>query len=250
MSGTDFFDDDLVRQRDSTKRIKMGPGDEPVDSLGDPMESGDVPVRPVSDFNLTRMARHRKEVDAQSAIAAQELERLRKRQEQLEQEKRELEELRKRQDEYERGKREINELLKRSLVTLERKEVDAQRMVELLAAARARFKELLAVVEELQEEGWPEDRIRDELAKSLSVLEQARMEFNKTMAKIEAVKPESAAPAGGQPAVIFDERSFSHDDEKSFSHWLKIGFAVSLPVTAAIIVIGLIFFFALAGGYL
>lgn len=250
MSGTDFFDDDLVRQRDSAKRIKMGPGDEPADSIADPLDSGDVPVRPVSDFNLTRMARHRKEVDTQSAIAAQELERLRKRQEQLEQEKRELEELRKRQDEYERGKREITELLKRSLVTLERKEVDAQRMVELLSAARSRFKELLGVVEELQEEGWPEDRIRDELAKSLGILEQARMEFNKTMAKIEAVKPEAAAPAGGQPAVLFDERSLMHEDEKSFGHWLKIGLAVSLPVTLAIILMGVVFLVAMVWGYI
>ena len=30
---SDFFDDDLVRQRDSAKRIKMGPGDEPADLI-------------------------------------------------------------------------------------------------------------------------------------------------------------------------------------------------------------------------
>ncbi len=249
MAGTDFFDDDLVRQRDSAKRIKMGPGDEPVEHVSESMDSGDVPVRPVSDFNLTRLARHRKEVDTQSAMAAQELERLRKRQEQLEQEKRELEDLRKRQDEYERGKREITELLKRSLATMERKEVDAQRMVELLAASRSRFKELLAVVEELQEEGWPEDRIRDELAKSLSVLEQARMEYGKTMAKIEAVKPDAPIAPAGQPAVIFDERGLAGEEERSFSHWMKIGFAVSLPVTAAILIVGLLFFFAVVAGY-
>ncbi|HMP75551.1 MAG TPA: hypothetical protein PKE12_04565 [Kiritimatiellia bacterium] len=249
MSGTDFFDDDLVRQRDSAKRIKMGPGDEPVESMGDPMEGSDVPVRPVSDFNLTRMARHRKEVDTQSANAAQELERLRKRQEQLEQEKRELEDIRKRQDEYERGKREITEQLKRSLVSLERREVEAQRMVELVAATRGRFKELLAVVEQLQEEGWPEDRIRDELARSLGVLEQARLEYSKGMAKLDAAKPEAPSVAAGQPAILFDEREPGADEDRTFSYWLKVGFAVSLPLTVAIVVLGLLFFFAMSSGY-
>lgn len=250
MSGTDFFDDDLVRQRDSAKRIKMGPGDEPVESMGDPLESSDVPVRPVSDFNLTRMARHRKEVDTQSALAAQELDRLRKRQEQLETEKRDLEELRKRQDEYERSKREMTEHFKRSLVTLERKEVDAQRMVELLGATRSRFKEQLSVIEELQEEGWPEDRIRDELGKSLSVLEQARMEYNKAMAKIDAAKPESPPVAAGQPAVVYDEHLFGAEDEKNFSYWFKVGLAVSLPLAIVIVLVALLFFFAMSSGFI
>ncbi|MCZ7591985.1 MAG: hypothetical protein M5U15_07420 [Kiritimatiellae bacterium] len=242
MSGTDFFDSDLVRPRDGAKRIKMGPGDEPVENMGDPPDSGEVPVRAVSDFNLTRLARHRKEVDTQSALAAQELERLRKRQEQLESEKRELEDLRKRQDDYERGKREMTEQLKRSLVALERKEVDAQRMVELLGATRLRFKEQLSVIESLQEEGWSEDGIRDELGTSLSVLEQARMEYNRAMAKVEAAKPEPPPVATGNRAMIFDERVIEEGGEKDFSHWFKIGLAASLPLLIVIVALSLIFF--------
>ncbi|MCO5043860.1 MAG: hypothetical protein M9963_11810 [Kiritimatiellae bacterium] len=244
MSGTDFFDDDLVRQRDTAQRIKMGPGDEPAESASSLLDA-DLPARAVSDFNLTRMARHRKEVDTQSALAAQELDRLRKRQEQLEAEKRELEDLRKRQDDYERGKREMTEHFKRSLVTLERKEVDAQRMVELLGATRLRFKEQLSVIESLQEEGWHEGEIRDELGRSLSVLEQARMEYNKAMAKIDAAKPEAPpAAAAGQRAVVFDDHAIGADEDKSFTHWVKIGFAVSLPLVVVILILGLMFFFA------
>lgn len=244
MSGTDFFDDDLMRQRENPRRYRAA-GDEAADRSLDPPDSGELPQKPVSDFNLTRMARHRKEVDVQTAIAAQELERLKKRQEELEQERRELEELRRRQDEFERGKRELVEQLKRTLVTLERREIDAQRMVELLSAARVRFKELLAVVEALQEEGWPEDRIRDELAKSLGVIEQARLEFQKTMAKIEAAKPESAV-AGIPSPVVYEDRG----GDFSFGHWFKIGLAVSLPVTIAIIAVGLFFWVAMLLGHL
>ncbi len=244
MAGTDFFDDDLVRQRDSAQRIKMGPGDEPAESASSMLDS-ELPARAVSDFNLTRMARHRKEVDTQSALAAQELERLRKRQEQLEAEKRELEDLRKRQDDYERGKREMTDHLKRSLVTLERKEVDAQRMVELLSATRLRFREQLEVIESLQDEGWREGEIRDELGKSLSVLEQARMEYNKAMAKIDAAKPEAPPVAAAGPrAVVFDDHAANADEEKSFFYWVKIGLAVSLPLSIVILVVALAFFIA------
>lgn len=248
MSGTDFFDDDLVRQRESAKRIKMGPGDEPADLQVDPDGGSDVPSRPVSDFNLTRMARHRKEVDNQTATASQELERLRKRQEQLEGEKRVLEDLQRKHDEYGRGKREMIDHLRRSLVGLERKEVEAQRLSELLTATRQRFKELLGDVEGLQEETWPEDQVRDELNRSLGLIESARMEYNKSMARIDAIKADAPSATPNQPAVLFEEHGGSADEEKSFSYWMKVGLAVSLPVTVALIVIALLFFLALSSG--
>jgi len=247
MSGTDFFDDDLVRQRESAKRIKMGPGDEPVESLGDPASSSDVPGRPVSDFNLTRIARHRKEVDNQAATATQELERLRKRQEQLEGEKRNLEDLQRKHDEYHRGKREMIDHLRRSLAGLERKEVEAQRLTELLTATRQNFRELLAEIEGLQEESWAEDQVRDELNRSLGLIETARMEYNKSMARIDAVKSDAPAAAPNQPAVLFEERG-GGDEEKSFGHWFKVGLAASLPVTIALILVAVLFLVAMLNG--
>lgn len=248
MSGTDFFDDDLVRQRESAKRIKMGPGDEPVETLGDPAASSDVPVRPVSDFNLTRMAKHRKNVDEQAATAAQELERLRKRQEQLENEKRSLEDLRRKHDEYDRGKREMIDHLKRSLAGLERKEVETQRLTELLGATRQRFKALLEDMEGIQEEQWPEEQIREELNRSLGLIEEARMEYNKALARIDAVKGESPTAPSSQPAVLFEERLAGSEEEKTFGHWLKVGLAVSLPVTVVLLVVAVVILVAFARG--
>lgn len=250
MSGTDFFDDDLVRQRESAKRIKMGPGDEPVDTLGDPAASTDVPVRPVSDFNLTRMARHRKDVDDQTATASQELERLRKRQEQVESEKRQLEDLRRRHDEYGRGKREMIDHLKRSLVGLERREVETQRLAELLAATRQRFRGLLEEIEGIQEEEWPEDTIRDELNRSLGLIEEARMEYNKAMARIEAIKGETPSASASQAAVLFEEPPGAHEVEKSFGYWVKVGLAASLPISLVLVVLALLFLVAMSTGWI
>ena len=249
MSGTDFFDDDLMRQRETARRIKMGPGDEPVESTGDPTGGSDVPTRAVSDFNLTRMARHRKEVDNQAAAATQELDRLKKRQEQLESEKRNLEDLQRKHDDYHRGKREMIDHLRRSLVGLERKEVDAQRLCELLAATRQQFKEMLADIEGLQEESWPQDQIRDELNRSLGLIEAARMEYNKSMARVDAVRADAPAPAAGQPAVLFEEHG-GGSEEKSFGYWVKVGLAASLPVTLALIAIAVAFLIAMSSGFI
>jgi len=243
MANTDFFDDDLVKQRDTARRLKLGPADEPIGTLSDSGASDEVPVRPVSDFNLTRMAKHKQEVDNHMATAVQELERLRKRQEDLEREKRELEELRRKNDEYERGKREMVERLSQSLVTLEKDELQAERLSELLGATRKRFKTMLGEIQSLNDEAWPENQVRDELNKALVILEDARMEYNKSMSKIDAVGGAAKKAASGEHApVIFEETGAAvHHEEHGFAYWVKVGFAVTLPLIAVIVVLTVVF---------
>ncbi len=236
MPNTDFFDDDLVKQRESTKRIRMGPGDEPVSEGA----SGEGVSRGVSDFNLTRMARHKEQVEEHVAHTAQELERLRQRQENLEKERKTLEELRKKQADYERGKREIMERLSQSLVSLEKEEVKAEQLLEVLAATRKRFRTWLTNVETLQEETWSEEEFRDELYKALAVVDDTRVDYNKAMAKIEALMGEERKAGMSNQAVIFDESRFAGEEEKTFSYWLKVGVAVSLPVIITLVILSIL----------
>ncbi len=241
MPGTDFFDDDLVRQRNAA-RAPVSRADEAVETLGQGGSPDDVPVRAISDLNLTRMARHKHQVSEQSSVALQELERLKKRQEELEQEKRELEDLRRKHDDFDRGKREMTDHLKRSLVSLEREEVEYGRLVEQLAATRKRFKSLLAGLEEIKEESWAEEEIREQLNRSLVIIEDTRMEFNKSLAKIEAVKGGEKAPAGATPAaapILYEDRHGAED--KPFTFWVRVGWAVSLPIVITLVVLALLF---------
>ena len=244
MANTDFFDDDLVKQRDSARRLKLGPSDDSIGTVGDGASSDEVPVRPVSDFNLTRMAKHKQEVDDPVATAVHELERLRKRQEDLEREKKELEELRRKQEEYERGKREMSERLSQSLVTLEKDELQAERVSELLGATRKRFKTMLGDIQSLNEEVWPESQVRDELNKALVLLEDSRMEYNKAMSKIDAVGGSGKKVAAGdhQPVIFEESGSMLHHEDHDFVYWLKVGFAVTLPLIAVIVVLTVAFF--------
>ncbi len=243
MASTDFFDDDLIKQRDAAKKIRLGgASDEPVGSLSDAGDSDEVPVRPVSDFNLTRMAKHKHEVNEQMATAMQELERLRKRQEDLEREKRELEEMRRKQQDYDAGKREMIGRLNESLIHLEKREMKAEQLCELLGSTRKRFKALQGDIESLSEEAWPEDQVRDELGKALAVLDDARLEYNKAMAKIDAITGDGQASESSQPSVMFEDRRAHDAVEKNFLYWFKAGAAFTLPLMAFLLVISLVYF--------
>jgi len=235
MANTDFFDDDLMKQRDAARRLKLGQ-DDSMATVGSNVSSSDeVPVRPVSDFNLTRMAKHKNEVDENVAQAVTELERLRKRQEDLEREKRELEELRRKQEEYERGKREMVERFGQSLVTLEKDELQAERLAELLGQTRKRFREMLNEIQAVNEAIWPEERFGDELNKALTLIEDARMEYNKSMSKVDAIAGGDKKGSGDHQPVVFE--NLPHEEEKPFGFWIKVGFAVSLPVVICLVAI-------------
>jgi DNA repair exonuclease SbcCD ATPase subunit len=239
---TDFFDDDLTKARDTGRR----PG-ESGEALGGTL-TGDVPVRTVSDLSLTKMAQYKQELNTQHATAVQELEKLKKRQEDLDREKRDLEELRRRQESFEQGKREMIERFNQSLVSLERDEIQTGRLLELLATVRKRFQDLLDEIRGIHEEGWPEAGFRDELNKALVVIDNARLEYNKAVARIEAVSSEAGKAAEGHSPVMFQEPREPEANEKSFGYWLKVGFAVSLPLVLTIVVVAVVIAVLRSGG--
>ncbi len=155
---TDFFDNDLSRT--------TAPDDEAL-----------------TESSVTRMTRQKEQLTNQVADTAEEIERLRMRQDELEHEKTSLEELNRKQDEYERSKKNIIENLSRNLVLMEKDEILANRMVELLSASRARFKEILAEIRDIREELWGDSGFEEELDKALALIESARMEYSKAIAK-------------------------------------------------------------------
>ncbi len=232
MANTDFFDDDLVKRgapRKSKSETEAEPG------------ATEAPPRGVSDLNLTRMARQKDQVEENMAHAAQELERLRQRQENLEKEKHVLEDLRRRQSEYERAKREMLEHLNHSLISLEKDELNAEKLLELVTTTRKRCRTWLAEIDSIDEELWPEDQFREELSKSLAKIEDIRLEYNKALAKIEAMGSEEKKAAAAHHPVLYEE-SRSEPAERGFGYWLKVGFAVSLPVILTLVILWIMYY--------
>ena len=240
--GTDFFDEDLVREREAALKIKLD-----GESGGSPRDgfipsSRDLPNRPVSDLTLTHLARHKQEVTDQMVDKTQELDRLRARQEELEKERRTLEEMRKKQEAFDAGRRELKDRLTASLVRMEKDRLQAERLSQLLEETRRVFRERLDEVEALNETEWQDENLLDELNKSLVLLENVRSDYNKAMAKIEAVHP--LAPSGAAAAaraLTFDDAPGSAvNGTQGFGYWLRAGLAFTLPLMALLTVLVLV----------
>ncbi len=231
MSNKDYFDDDLIQRRDAVPEVKIGPARE-TDSAGPAPRSEPIPVE---DLNLTPLTQRKEQLNSQVAGKLDELERLRSRQEALEREKHSLEQLRSSQERYETGKREMIDRLEQSLVSLERDEVLVNQRLELLAETEKRFKELLAAVRGFKEEQWPEESAgyHEELAKALAVMDNARKEYNKALARVDVLREVRNGGAEGKP-LLYAEMTGRSSRERGFVDWLKIGLAVSLPVVLAL----------------
>lgn len=227
MGTTDFFDSDLQRRGPA----KGGLG-QATDVVGN-VKLDDLPAKPISDLNLTRMARHREEVNTQVATAKVEIEKLRRKQGDLEREKQSLEDLMEKQDQYERGKQEMIQRLSESVVSLEKLEENAARQTEIYSSLRARFAEYAEEIHGLNDAAWSDESFREELNKAVVRIDAIRKEFVKGQASVEAV---------GGPVKLFDEtrpRAALAEEEaepaRGFLGWVKIGVAVSAPLILTII---------------
>jgi chromosome segregation ATPase len=237
MGGTDFFDDDLVKPRGSAAQRA------PAKSDGHDGTSS----RTAEEMNLSRMAQRRDEINGQVAQAMEELERLRTRQEDLEREKQDLELLRRKQQEYEDGKRDLISHLNKSLVRLEKEEMGAQKLTEVLGTTRVNFRALLSEVEGLDEESWPDDSVREELDKALTRIEQVRIEYNKALSRVDSATDESGFSSTDHRSMALDARDIGSSGEHGFGYWLKVGFAVSLPLLIVVVVVSVVSYLIYAG---
>ena len=228
---TDFFDDDLIQQRDAVKEVKIGSANEPPAEKKIP-KSETVPVQ---ELNLTAMTKRKEEINSQVATKLDELERLQTRQTSLEREKNALEQLRNDQEKYEGGKREMIDHLEQSLVSLEREEILLNQRLELLVGTEKGFKEMESELRSFREEEWPADsnKFRDELAKALAIVENIRKEYHKSLSRLEAVREVKES----RKKDILAELSGESVPQRSFVEWLMVGFAVSLPLVLVLVVL-------------
>lgn len=221
MANTDFVDDDLVRHRAVSHKTK-----------------GEPNTASAGDGEASRMARQKAQVEDSMAQAAQELERLRQRQENLEKERHALEDLRRRQAEYERGKREILERLNESLISLEKEELRAGKFVELVTSTRQDCRRWLGDIDAINEADWPEDQFREELGKGLARIEDIRQEYNKALARMDSMAREPRAA----PTPVVPEEPAAVRPDPGFAFWLKVGFAVSLPLMLVLTILWILFY--------
>jgi len=231
--GTDFFDDDLAREQRRALKIKLDDEGASIPRDGNIPSSRDIPNRPVADLSLTSLARHSQEERAAAEDKAQELERLRLRQEKLEQERRMLEELRRKQETFEAQQREWERRLQGSLARMEKEQAKAEQLAQLLGESRRLFRGRLDEVLALNDAEWDDEALPGELDRALALFDELGSEYNRALARLEAAQPEpvgdrSARAGGAGPGAA-----------GGFGYWLRAGLAFTLPLMVLLALLAL-----------
>lgn len=242
MKNKDFVDKDLLDMDANSSTEAPISRDAPATLVTE--EEGSVPVRAISGAGIGHMARHKADVNDGMVKAINEIEQLRRRQRELEEEKGRLEELGQKQTEYEHGKRELIDRYNEGIIALEKKEVQTSQLSELLVATRSRFRTVLEEIEDLDEDRWADERFRDELFRALVVIDDARMEYNKALAKIDILEGKGDSVLERNPIVM--ERAVQDGvAQMGFGSWIKVGFAVTLPFMVLLLAVLAVYYILL-----
>jgi hypothetical protein len=151
---------------------------------------------------------------------------LKRAQEELERERAGLEELRRRQMELQTGRAEMIQHLTRGIGLLDEAELSARRDAEQMARALAEFRDAVAKVQSINEQAWTQENFPVELTRALTIVENARMEWNSARLKFPiltaAPVTEPGAAAAG-PAAPFPGNAGT-------GQLFKIGFFLHWPL--------------------
>ena len=169
----------------------------------------------------------RAEMDSKASEMQHKLAELKHAQQELERERASLEETRRRQGEVVTGRQEMEQHLTRGLGLLEEAEFAARREAGQMAASIAEFRDALAKVQSIHEEGWTKDNLNIELTRALTILENARMELNAARLKFPILTGAAAVEsmAAGAPATMQEMLR-----QKSYAELCKLGLALTWPV--------------------
>lgn len=171
-------------------------------------------------------------LESQVQRAQEQLLALKRQQESIERQKRELEELSKRQELLQTGRVELIEQFTRALVVIEREEYDTHKRAEQLRTIHASFVSHLATLEAINPKSWDPADLGKELSRALSAVDDARAEFTRSRAVVNAESDEEVLAV--QPGDAY-HAAFGAP-EQDFFYWLKSGFAFTLPL----LILGLI----------
>jgi hypothetical protein len=174
------------------------------------------------------------EVDSKVLEQQQKLAELKKAQEEKERELASLEETRRRQMEFQTGRQELIHNLTRGLGLLEEAEFNSRRDAEQMAKALVDLRDALTKIEAIREESWSGEDFPVELTRSLTTLENARMEWNSARLKFPVLTgqlSQEAATSGEKAAS-----SLSSLGSLPFGKLCRVGLGLTWPLA----VVGLI----------
>ncbi len=188
--------------------------------------AGQPPASPFA--TVAGRAPTREEIESRVTDMQSKLSELKRAQHDLERERAELEETRRRQAEFTKGRQEMEQHLTRGIGLLEEAEFAARRDAEQMSKTLVDLREALIKVQSVHEEHWTKENLNAELSRSLTVIENARMEWNSARLKFtrlsDAPQMDPVAPTA---ADGFTQNILR---EKSYAELCKMGLALTWPV--------------------
>jgi len=183
----------------------------------------------------------REEVEARVLETQRRLAELRQEQEALERERAALEELRRRQTEFQTGRQEMIQNLTRGIGLLEEAEQEARQQAEQMARTLSAFREALEKIRAIREEHWAQEDLNMELTRALTILENARMEWNSARLKFPLLnQPEAASAPGTGPAQNLDW--IARLEHLGWGRLCKLGLALTWPLAVVLLGLGVLWF--------
>lgn len=186
----------------------------------------------------------RDELDTKVSEAHQKLADLRRLQEELEHERAVIEEARRRLVEFQTGREEMRHHLMRGIGILEEADFAARRDVEQMAKSLQGLRDALEKVQSIQEDTWHRDNYQMELTRALTVIENARMEWNSALVKWPRLSgnPETNT----EPALGGGHNLPANWGEMRFWNLCRLGLALTWPL-AVVLLLGVIILSLLLG---
>lgn len=159
--------------------------------------------------------------------AQSQLELLQQQQAEVERQKIELQELNEHKEEFLQSQIEINERLTAALTSMDREIFATRQELEEMEQARVCFADHLEKIDQLNPDGWNNDSLRQDLSRSLSVLDLAEDEYEQAMAHFASSGRGTAVSGGSAPKV---KRSHASVGDSELLMHFRNGFAYNLPL--------------------
>jgi len=177
----------------------------------------------------------REEVDTKVGQMQEKLAELKRVQQELERERGLLEETRRRQLELTAGREEMLQHLTRGVGLLEEAEFAARRDAEQMSKSLTELRDALSKIQGINEQAWTKDNISVELTRALTVVENARLEWNGARLKFPVLS--APAPEPTNPASGVDQSLPQALQQQSWAQLCKLGLALTWPIALGAIAI-------------
>ena len=148
-----------------------------------------------------------------------------------------LEETERRQAEYHASREEMEKALTRGITILNEETIQAKRNTKQLEDTLQAFSEMLDKIKHLNHESWTEKEYSSELTTALSLLENARMEWNSARIKILSLDGTNTTTTSQNSNELPISTFFEKINNLSFSQVFKLGIILQWPILLGVLLI-------------